>query len=357
MRSETTNRIQAIGLMSGTSLDGLDIALCTFDFSHNRISYSIDNAETIPYPAEIAEILTHAISADAMKYFSIHAIYGEWIGVECQKFISRNDAKPLLIASHGHTIFHRPADGFTTQIGSGAHIAAKTKIRTVCDFRSLDVALGGQGAPLVPIGDRLLFGEFDACVNIGGFSNISLEIDQKRKAWDICAANFVLNHYAQKLGMDFDKSGQIAASGKIIAPLLESLNNLEFYSKLPPKSLGREWVEEFILPRCNKYHDDISGVLNTLTIHIADAISKAIPSNSSAKVLFTGGGVHNDFLMKNIRDLSNCSIIMPDTQIIDYKEALIFAFLGVLRFKGLPNCLSEVTGAKTDNCGGIIYEI
>ena len=357
MRSETTNRIQAIGLMSGTSLDGLDIALCTFDFSHNRISYSIDNAETITYPAEIAEILTHAISADAMKYFSIHAIYGEWIGVECQKFISRNDAKPLLIASHGHTIFHRPADGFTTQIGSGAHIAAKTKIRTVCDFRSLDVALGGQGAPLVPIGDRLLFGEFDACVNIGGFSNISLEIDQKRKAWDICAANYVLNHFAQKLGMNFDKSGRIASSGKTINELLEDLNKLEFYSKLPPKSLGREWVEEFIFPLCAPYYDDVSGILNTLTIHIAEVISRALPSSASANVLFTGGGVHNDFLLNKIKNFSSCNIIIPDPEIIDFKEAIIFAFLGVLRYKGLPNCLSEVTGAKTDNCGGIIYEI
>jgi anhydro-N-acetylmuramic acid kinase len=357
MLSEKIDRIQAIGLMSGTSLDGLDIALCTFDFSDSRVSYSVDFAETIPYPTEIEEMLQQAISADALKFSNIHAIYGEWIGVECRNFMSRHNAKPLLIASHGHTIFHKPAEGFTTQIGSGAHIAAQAKVRTICDFRSLDVALGGQGAPLVPMGDKLLFGEFDACVNIGGFSNISLELNHKRKAWDICAANYVLNHFAQKLGMNFDKSGRIASSGKTITELLENLNKLEFYSKLPPKSLGREWVEEFIFPLCTPYSDDVTGILNTLTIHIAEVISRALPSSSSANVLFTGGGVHNDFLMNKIRNFSNCNIIIPDPEIIDFKEALIFAFLGVLRYKGIPNCLSEVTGAKLDNCGGAIYEI
>ncbi|MBW6491760.1 MAG: anhydro-N-acetylmuramic acid kinase [Lentimicrobium sp.] len=357
MPYKINEKIQAIGIMSGTSLDGLDIAQCTFDFNDGQIFWEIDHAETIKYPAEITEMLIKASHSDALGYFRSHTVYGNWIGKACRDFIERNNSRPLLIASHGHTIFHCPDEGFTTQIGSGAHIAAQSGIRTIVDFRSLDVALGGQGAPLVPIGDRLLFGNYDACLNIGGFSNISLEIDHQRKAWDICPANFVLNHYAQKLGIDFDKSGQIAASGKTITPLLEKLTKLEYYNLLPPKSLGREWVEENIFPLCDKYSGEITSVLNTLTIHIAEIIGRTLPDASNANVLFTGGGVHNDFLMSKIKDFSNCLIIIPDQKIIDYKEALIFALLGVLRYKGIPNCLSEVTGARANNCGGAIYEI
>lgn len=357
MSYNSNEKIEAIGLMSGTSMDGLDIAQCTFDFSNGQIGWEIIHAETLAYPAGIIEMLQKAYYSGAIDYFGFHAAYGNWLGESCRKFIRRNHSNPLLIASHGHTVFHKPGEGYTTQIGSGAHIAAKSGVRTVCDFRSLDVALGGQGAPLVPIGDRLLFGSYDACVNIGGFSNISLEIDQKRKAWDICPANYVLNHFAGKLGLNFDRAGQIAASGKTIHPLLEKLNSLEYYSKSPPKSLGREWVEEFIFPLCEEYQGDISGMLNTLTLHIAETIGRALPKSSQAQILFTGGGVHNDFLMKKIMDFSECRIIIPKSKIVDYKEALIFAFLGVLRYKGIPNCLSEVTGAMINSCGGAIYEI
>ena len=239
MRSETSEIIRAIGMMSGTSLDGLDIAECIFHFEDKHVEYEIEHAETIEYPEEITKMLREAELTDAFNFCRINAQFGQWMGEACKTFMDKHQSDPLLIASHGHTIFHNPHEGFTTQIGSGAHIAAATRIRTVCDFRSLDVALGGQGAPLVPIGDRLLFGQYDACVNIGGFSNISMEQNHQRIAWDICPANYLLNYYAAKLGLKYDESGNIARKGKTFDALLDKLNGLDYYSASPPKSLGR----------------------------------------------------------------------------------------------------------------------
>lgn len=344
-------------MMSGTSLDGLDIAQCTFHFENKHIGYEIEHAETIEYPEEITKMLRDAELTDALNFCRINAHFGQWMGEACKTFMGKHQSSPLLIASHGHTIFHNPGEGFTTQIGSGAHIAAATGIRTVCDFRSLDVALGGQGAPLVPIGDRLLFRQYEACVNIGGFSNISMEHDQKRIAWDICPANYLLNRYAAMLGRKYDESGNIAREGKTIDSLLQKLNQLDYYTAPPPKSLGREWVEEVIFPLISEYEHDLPGILNTLTIHIATMIGKALPKTPSATSLFTGGGAHNTFLMEKIQDFSESKLFIPDAQTIDFKEALIFAFLGLLRYKGLPNCLSDVTGASANNIGGAIYEM
>lgn len=357
MSSEKSEIIQAIGLMSGTSLDGLDIAQCTFHFSENGISYEIDHCESTGYPNEIARMLRDAERSDALNFCRIDAAYGKWIGSACKAFMDKHHSRPLLIASHGHTIFHNPKEGFTTQIGSGAQIAAATKVRTVCDFRSLDVALGGQGAPLVPVGDRLLFGQYDACVNIGGFSNISMEHEQKRIAWDICPANYLLNHYAAKLGFTYDESGNLARTGATIPELLEKLNQLEYYAALPPKSLGREWVEAAVLPLVSEYEPDFIGILNTLTTHIAIMIGRALPKKSTATSLFSGGGVHNAFLMEQINANTNSKQFIPDDQTIDFKEALIFALLGVFRYKKTPNCLSDVTGASLNNIGGAVYEI
>ena len=357
MRSEASEKIRAIGMMSGTSLDGLDIAQCTFHFKDVHVDYEIEYAETIEYPEGITKMLRDAELTDALNFCRINTHYGKWLGEACKSFIERHQSNPLLIASHGHTIFHNPAEGFTTQIGSGAHIAAATGISTICDFRSLDVALGGQGAPLVPIGDRLLFSQYNACVNIGGFSNISMEQGHKRIAWDICPANYLLNRYASMLGLKYDESGSIARKGRTIDSLLQKLNRLDYFATPPPKSLGREWVEEIVFPLISEYEHDLPGILNTLTIHIATMIGKALPLSPSAITLFTGGGVHNTFLMEQIEAASVSRQFIPDAQTIDFKEALIFALLGVLRYKGMPNCLSDVTGASADNIGGAIYEM
>lgn len=356
MHSEREETVQAIGLMSGTSLDGLDIACCTFSFSGDKISFSIDCAETVPYQPAMISKLRQSENTGALEFFRIHNAYGRWAGEVVRDFIGRYHLNPLLIASHGHTVFHRPEEGFTVQAGSGAQIAAITGIRTVCDFRSIDVALGGQGAPLVPIGDRLLFGNYQACINIGGFSNISIESGGSRVAWDICPANYVLNHYAGKLGLKYDDSGKIARSGTFIPELFQQLNKLDYYSAKPPKSLGREWVEASICPLADKFLDDIPCILHTLTVHIAERISLSLPEKTVNKVLFTGGGVHNIFLVELIRNMSSCSIEIPEPEIIDYKEALIFALLGVLRHKNIPNCLASVTGAVSDSIGGAIYD-
>lgn len=346
---------EVIGIMSGTSLDGLDIAFCRFETENGHWDYRIVEAETIAYPQPWLNQLSTLHQSDALSISMVHASYGRWIGESCRAFIEKYHIKPSLVASHGHTVFHRPKDSMTLQIGSGAAIVAETGIMTVCDFRSLDVALHGQGAPLVPIGDRLLFGEYAACVNIGGFANISAEINGQRLAYDICPANFILNEIASRLGQRYDESGNLARSGKISPEFLEKLEQLTYYRQPAPKSLGREWVETWILPLTDHSGLQTTDLLTTLTEHIALRMSSALPQGDSDKVLFTGGGVHNQFLMERVAALSQCRIIVPDKKTIEFKEALIFALLGVLRVRGENNCLAEVTGADHDNCGGAVY--
>jgi anhydro-N-acetylmuramic acid kinase len=348
--------IAALGIMSGTSLDGLDLALCRFDTMNGQWKYRIIKAETIPYPPEWQQSLLKAPEADALTISLLHASYGRWIGQACNVFLTGSSIKPQLIASHGHTIFHRPGEGMTLQIGSGAAIAAETGITNVCDFRSLDVALGGQGAPLVPIGDKLLFGEYDACVNIGGFTNLSYSQDRRRVAWDICPANFILNSEAKKLGFKMDESGTIARNGKLDQTLLQKLNSLDYYHSTGPKSLGREWVEKHILPLLVESKLNPETILRTFTEHIAVQTGKALSRKKGGPVLFTGGGAHNKFLMERIAALSNMKVEIPDSETVDFKEALIFALLGVLRIRNENNCLAEVTGASRDNCGGSVFQ-
>lgn len=350
-----------IGLMSGTSLDGLDIALCTFIFKNDTIEYAIDSATTIAYPDEIAGMLNEAFVTDAFRFNEIHNEYGIWVGRQVNEFLQSRKITIDLISSHGHTIFHNPAKGFTVQIGSGAQIAAVTGKTTVCDFRSLDAALGGQGAPLVPLGDKLLFKNYQACINIGGFANISLDYKDKRIAWDIGPANYILNHYSQKLGMPCDIDGNFARKGVIIPELIKRLNELSYYHSSPPKSLGREWVEKNIFSLIESPCQQVENILCTFSYHIAQQISNSISNEyfrgRKADVLFTGGGVKNQFLMELITQMAPFNVIVPSEELIDYKEALIFALLGVLRVREEYNCLSIVTGAKSDSSGGCIYHI
>jgi anhydro-N-acetylmuramic acid kinase len=347
--------IVALGIMSGTSLDGLDLALCRFDTMGGQWKYRIIKAETFPYPQEWLQSLIQAPEADALTISLLHTSYGRWIGQACNLFLTGCSIKPQLIASHGHTIFHRPCEGMTLQIGSGAAIAAETGITTISDFRSLDVALGGQGAPLVPIGDKLLFGEYAACVNIGGFANLSYDQNRRRVAWDICPANFILNREAAKLGLKMDESGKLARSGILSDGLLKNLNDLEYFNQPGPKSIGREWVEARVFPLLTNEKYDPQTILRTFTEHIAVQISKALSQTEGGSFLFTGGGTHNKFLIERIEALSNIKVEIPDSETVDFKEALIFALLGVLRIRNENNCLAEVTGASRDNCGGSVF--
>ena len=347
-----------IGTMSGTSLDGLDIASCTFTFSENKWSFKINEAQTIKFPNNLEEKLKSAINLSGLDLMILNNKIGDFIGDAINNFIlSENIIKNEInyIASHGHTIFHQPEISLTTQIGNGANISAATKLPVICDFRTTDLALGGQGAPLVPIGDKLLFPEYDYCINLGGIANLSFEEKSKRIAYDICPVNIVLNNLSQHLGFEYDKNGDFAKSGNINIILLEQLNNLDYYQKSAPKSLGIEYIEANVFPIIESYLISTEDKLRTFVEHISIQISKTIKATDK-KVLLTGGGTFNSFLTDRIRINTNNNIIIPSNQIIDFKEALIFAFLGVLRLRKESNCLSSVTGATHNNIGGCIYQ-
>jgi anhydro-N-acetylmuramic acid kinase len=346
--------ITAIGVMSGTSLDGLDICLCNFGMKNAQWQYTLLAAETVSYAAEMKEKLLSAHQLDALQFVTLHAAYGKYIGTVVKQFIDRHGVIPMLVASHGHTVFHQPAQGVTFQIGSGAAIAVATGINTVCDFRTTDVAQGGQGAPLVPIGDRLLFPDYDYCLNLGGFANISYEQEGRRLAYDICPVNYVLNHYTRAIGLEYDADGFIAAGGNVNEDLLEVLNNLEFYMQRGPKSMGREWVEREVFPVMEQHALPLADKLRTYCEHVAIQTGKAA---SHGRVLVTGGGAFNKFLMERIAAHTKAFLHMSETPLIHYKEALIFALLGTLYFTNQVNCLSSVTGAEANSIGGALYKI
>ncbi len=344
--------------MSGTSLDGVDFCLADFHFNNGKWRFEILAADTFPYEKKWAERLIFDENISGEELLQLDADYGKLLADLVLQFIENQniDASHLdCISSHGHTFFHRPEKGFTFQLGGGPQIFAKTKNPTVTDFRRQDVALGGQGAPLVPIGDSLLFSDYDACLNLGGFANISFEKDQKRLAFDICPINFVMNFLSQKLGKEYDKNGEIARQGELIPALSNELNSLDFYQKKPPKSLGAEWVAEHIFPLLKKNDLSIANLLNTFAEHSANQISNVLNSNDLKTCLATGGGAFNGFLMERIQAKTDCEIIKPDAKIINYKEALIFAFMGVLKMRGEVNVLAAATGARGNHSSGIFY--
>lgn len=348
-------RYHVIGMMSGTSLDGVDLAHCSFCEDRNVYTYKLGICETIPYPADWLDRLIHLPNASASEYAETHVAYGRFVGGLICDFIRRNHLKAHLVASHGHTVFHQPSLSYTSQIGDGAAIAASCGMKVVCDFRSADVAAGGQGAPLVPMGDEMLFSDYDYCLNLGGFANISMRIDGKRVAFDISPANIILNHIANLSGKSFDRDGELAASGKVNLKLLESLNSLKYYQELPPKSLGREWVEEEMLPLLKNAGISPEDAASTFCEHIATQIAACTQANPSANMLVTGGGAFNKFLMNRIAAHVAVQIIVPEAKTVNYKEALVFAFLGLLRMQGKPNCLASVTGASKNVSGGAVY--
>lgn len=344
--------------MSGTSLDGLDLAYCVFNYVNNNWSYDLLNSRTIVYPKEIIALLKEAYTCPGRRLTEIDALYGRFIGETVKQFIKEHKITPNLIASHGHTIFHEPEKGFTLQIGNGAQIASVTGIETVCNFRQLDVALDGQGAPLVPIGDKFLFGDYDVCLNLGGFSNVSFDKDGKRIAFDICAVNFVINALVKPLGLEMDKDGKLAEKGKVKHDLLERLNNIELYRNETKKSLGQEWVESTIFPILEEYPNlTKTDLVCTYTEHAAVQIVKVLNQIDGTRVLLTGGGTFNKYLVGRITANTNKTIMIPDEETVKFKEALIFAFLGVLNICNVENTLSSVTGAKKDSIGGVKFKI
>lgn len=345
------------GVMSGTSLDGVDIAFCTFILKDGKWHYIIEKTETVTYPEEWRDRLSKLENESALEFAKTDADYGHYLGMITKKFHLEHYLKPDFIASHGHTIFHQPDRRFTSQIGKGSAIAAETGLPVVCDFRSPDVALGGQGAPLVPIGDKLLFGNYACCLNLGGFANVSFEKSGSRIAFDICPVNIVLNYLASFMHKEYDENGNSARNGALHQPLLDTLDNLEFYRKIPPKSLGKEWVLLEVHPVLKQFDIPIEDKLRTFTEHIAGQVADVVNTENLSDILITGGGAFNSFLIGRIRERTQLNLVLPDPLTINFKEALVFAFLGVLRWRNEVNCLRSCTGASYDNIGGSIYRI
>ncbi|MBI1288283.1 MAG: anhydro-N-acetylmuramic acid kinase [Flavobacteriales bacterium] len=351
------SRITAIGIMSGTSLDGLDLCLAEFDFD-GKWGFRIIHADCVNYNEHWRKKLATAHNLSDEELRQLHVEFGQFIGENVNSFLQKNQlAKPELVCSHGHTVFHQPENVITVQIGDGRIIADITGITCVNDFRSLDVSLGGQGAPLVPVGDELLFSEFDACLNLGGFSNISFKEDGERRAFDICPVNIVLNELANRLGHPFDHNGELARSGKLNEALLDRLNSLDLYKEDIRPSLAREWVETVVTPLLKESSLTEVDLMRTFVEHVAIQIARVVERKApGGRVLVTGGGAYNSFLMERMNAYCLADLIIPDKQTIEFKEALIFAFLGVLRVNDETNVLRSVTGASRDSCSGTVYQ-
>ena len=354
--NEMSKTMTSIGLMSGTSVDGLDVCCATFSIKDGKWSFHIDCARGYDYPADLKKKLGKDVqNMSAYEFVAFHSEYGRFLGQRVNDFMAEFKVKPDIIASHGSTVFHEPGKRIMYQIGDGAAIAAETGIPTVSDFRRLDIMLGGQGAPLVPVGDNLLFGQYDYCLNIGGFSNISWRDGDKRIAFDISPVNYVINRFCRSIGLEMDRDGVIASRGTVHQPLLDALNALDYYSKTWPKSLGREWVEANVFPLLDASGLTLEDLLRTYYEHCAQQLARVTKPGRS--LLVTGGGAYNKFLIERMRELSGCNIVVPEPAIIEFKEALIFAFLGVLYMFDQPSCLRSVTGASRDNIGGMLFKV
>lgn len=347
----------ALGAMSGTSLDGLDLCLAKFVQKQPTWEYQILASKTINYDKQTLDKLRNAHLLKAEELVKFHYDYGSWIGGHAKKLIDEINVVPNIIASHGHTVFHNPQNGYTLQIGKGSAISAITGIPCISDFRSTDICLGGQGAPLVPIGDELLFGNYDLCLNLGGIANISYKNknNSKRTAYDICPCNMVLNFLSNKLGKTYDKNGEMGKTGTTIPKLLDATNNIEYYNLPSPKSLSREWFEQNFIPLINNEEYKIESLLRTTYEHISAQIASVAKTTKGENMLITGGGAHNKFLVELIRDKTSCNVFVPEQNIVDFKEALVFALLGVLHVTRQTSVLASATGAKHNSIGGCMY--
>lgn len=367
---------RAIGLMSGSSLDGLDIAFVEFHENAGRWTYEILQADCYPYPADWVSRLKNATALSALDYQLLHIDYGHYLGQQVNNFIEQHQLhyKVALVASHGHTTFHLPAKKMTAQLGDGAAIAAQTKLPVVTDLRALDVAFGGQGAPIVPIGEKLLWNEYDYFLNIGGIANISASAKLPSGGWgyDVCPANRVLNMLAADAGKEMDENGAMAATGAVNKSLLENLNALDYYKLAAPKSLANEYGTGIVYPLIKGSGCSVPDGLRTCTEHITMQISEAIANSSNfkpqtsnlpgrqagLKLLVTGGGAFNTFLIQLLQEkikAFNIEVVVPDAKHVNYKEALIMALIGVLRWRQEYNVLASVTGASRDSIGGALW--
>ncbi|MBN1158107.1 MAG: anhydro-N-acetylmuramic acid kinase [Bacteroidales bacterium] len=351
----TKKGYHVVGLMSGTSLDGLDLALCRFYKYRDQWTYEILHAGTDAYSEEWKKTLSTAGMLQAREFLMLHKSYGNYLGSAVKRFLGTSFSAGL-VASHGHTIFHRPEAGLTFQLGDGATLASVCGITTVSDFRTISVAVGGQGAPLVPVGDELLFGAYDGCLNLGGFANISYRQGNRRVAFDICPVNIVLNKLALLKNLDYDTDGHLGRTGRPHRELIRQLNFLPYYEQKGPKSLGREWLDQYFLPVLDRFELTPEDKLRCVYEHIFHQIGRCLKSIMLPRILVTGGGAFNGFLIGGLKK-QGFRLELPDRELIKYKEALIFAFLGLLRYRNEVNCLASVAGGRQDLSAGIIHRI
>ena len=359
MKAKSYNNLQLLGLMSGTSLDGLDIAQVSFGFSSNHnIDFQLINCKTYPLPKPIFEKLSNVFSLSAMAVFELDQELARFYAACIAQFISENNIKQTeitAIASHGQTIFHQPNKGYTTQIGCGSTLNFLTKIPVINQFRQLDVSAGGQGAPLVPLGDALLFAPFaDGFLNLGGFANISTPQNASAVAYDIAPANLPMNQWMQQLGKAYDANGELAREGKINEAILSKVLSLEFFSQNGPKSLGTEWLESTYLPFFE--HVSIPDKLRTHLEVLKTLCIRAFEYLDLKSVYVTGGGAFNNYFIELLSAEFKGKLIIPDADIINYKEAIIFAFLGARFLRNETTTLSAVTGATEALRTGILHD-
>jgi len=346
--------------MSGTSLDGLDLCYCKIAKNEDKWSFELVETKSIAYSNEMQAELKDAIYLKADGLLQFHNTYGLWLGKQAKQFIAEKKLDVDFIASHGHTTHHQPENGLTFQIGSGQHLANKSGCKVVCDFRTNDVALGGQGAPLVPIGDQLFFAKYDFCLNLGGISNISLQQKGKRIAYDIGLANMILNYITRKIDLNYDKGGELARSGSINNQLLDSLNGLKYYLLPHPKSIGYEWFVEEVAPIVDATDDTTENLLHTAIQHICEKVAQQIKLHSlkgESTLFVTGGGALNHFLIEVLQQKlgERTKVVVPDKKLIEFKEAAVFALMGALRMEQEINILKSVTGARRDSSSGVLY--
>lgn len=342
------HKATALGIMSGSSLDGLDLCLATFSQNGSQWDFNINDCLTIELPRKLKSKLHESANLSQEALSRLDHEYGDFIAAAAKDMAP----KAQIIGLHGHTVFHSPADKISLQIGSAQVVASRTGIPTVGNFRMKDILLGGQGAPLVPLGEKLLFPEYSAFLNLGGICNCTFKTStEKWLAGDIGPFNQVFNFYANHLGHAIDRGGELARSGEVIPSLLEQWNRLEFFSLPFPKSLGNDWVRENFFELKEKPAD----VLATFAEFISTKIAYQIDEFSSTQILTTGGGTLNAFLIQQIQNKTSSKIVIPPLQILEFKEALIFGFLGLLKELNIPNVLSSATGASVDSCSGDLY--
>jgi anhydro-N-acetylmuramic acid kinase len=346
--------MRVLGIMSGSSIDGLDMALCDLSEQDGVLRNNVLACDSMAYPAELHDRLLHLASASAFNFAGTHTDLGRFIGEQAKSFLVAHGTADL-IASHGHTAFHQPGAGFTSQIGCGARIAVITGVPTIVDFRSKDVALGGQGAPLVPIGERDLFSGFDAYINLGGIANISVHRNGQVSGTDVCFCNQPLNHLAARMGEPYDADGSMARSGQVDEGLLASMAALPCIAGKFPFTLGREHFEQQMLPLLDGEEPGIPDRLATCVEHIARSLAGALNSKGTTRCLVTGGGAFNSFLIERLWAHMRAEAVIPDARTVAFKEAIIFAYLGWLRWHERPNALASVTNASRDSIGGALY--